>query len=262
MRLRIFADVRFQQFSRVTHRGQQQYTWHNFQGSQRRIHRAHLRNSNRTCHTPPHPVNFPSSLFPLLLRLHQGICLNTPARTNAASTNASNTAHASIEKPRCFTGPATACPGSFIAVSPFTFAPKNHNPLQAKLANFSSAHLSPLHSLWPFSAIPDLFPRPTPQLIVPLRVRPAESKAPAIALRFPARQCRSSEPAALPEWLAKPPRKASPATTPSPLAGPQLRPNAFPPCKSQSSPPQLPPPSLASYQFHHSQTPCTQLAKQ
>src|SRR4029077_8036085 len=87
---------------------------HNFQKSQRRIHRLQLRDRNRTSHTHLTSVNFLSSHFQSLLRLHQGICLNTPARTNAASTNASNTAHTSIEKPRCFTGPATTCPCSLI----------------------------------------------------------------------------------------------------------------------------------------------------
>src|ERR1700757_899648 len=134
MRLRIFAYVRFEQFPRVAHRRQQQNARHNFQESQRRIHRPHVRNSNRTCHTPPHPRQFSifafsPSFFP---RLHQGICLNTPARTNAASTNASSTAHASIEKPRCFTGTA-ACICSLIV---FLLSVFQNNPIRHKFAQF------------------------------------------------------------------------------------------------------------------------------
>src|SRR5262249_26531968 len=50
-----------------------------------------------------------------LVSFHHGICLNTPTRTNAASANASSTAHASIENPCGFAGDRTACSCSLIS---------------------------------------------------------------------------------------------------------------------------------------------------
>src|SRR5882724_7768031 len=50
------------------------------------------------------------------------------------------------------------------------------NPLDSNRVNFSFAHSNALHLLLRFSAIPDLFPRPTPPSTASPHVRPAESR--------------------------------------------------------------------------------------
>src|SRR6267154_1185178 len=243
MRLGIFSNVRFQQLSRVAHRGQQQHSRHNFQELQRRIYRPYLRDRNRTCHTPPH------SLFTIPMATkcrncscgalrrrssywaHHGICLNTPARTNAASTNASNTAHASIENPRCFTG-SNACPCSLILFL-LLWPIGQTNVMQTTLVNFSFVRPHAIHSLCWTETLPDLLRLPTQQSKELRPDPPTEWKVPAIALRSSRRRYSSNELAALPAWLAKPPRKASPATIRFLPDGPQLRRSAFQACKSQ-----------------------------
>lgn len=73
------------------------------------------RGSPSKMRTPALQIRHLFSAHPLIDLRHQGMCLNTPARTSAANVNASNTAQVSSENRFVFA--AMACCASLIDLS-------------------------------------------------------------------------------------------------------------------------------------------------
>src|SRR6202790_5577152 len=93
MRLRISAHVLLKQFARVADGCEQKHARNDSKKAERWLHRLNLRNYDRVCHV----FSFFSFAF-CLPTDHHGICLNTPARTRSAASNATTTAQLSSDR--------------------------------------------------------------------------------------------------------------------------------------------------------------------
>jgi hypothetical protein len=98
MQLCVRAQVLLEQFARVTDGCEQKHARNDSKKAERRLQRLNLGNCDCVC-----VCHVFSSLFMFCQRVnHHGICLNAPARTSSAASNATTTAQLSSDRRHAF----------------------------------------------------------------------------------------------------------------------------------------------------------------